>query len=37
MVDINAPGADALLKTCKAALSQEELQKGVGLPLSERA
>jgi thioredoxin-related protein len=32
MVDINAPGADALLKTCKAALSPEELQKGVGYP-----
>ncbi len=32
MVDINAPGADTLLKTCKAALSPEELQKGVGYP-----
>ncbi len=32
MVDINAPGADTLQKTCKAALSPEELQKGVGYP-----
>jgi thioredoxin-related protein len=32
MVDIKAPGAQELLKTCKAALSPEELQKGVGYP-----
>src|SRR5262249_37854769 len=32
MVDIQAPHADALLRECKAALSAEELQKGVGYP-----
>jgi thioredoxin-related protein len=32
MVELEAPHADALLKTCKAALSPEELQKGVGYP-----
>jgi uncharacterized protein YyaL (SSP411 family) len=32
MVDIEAPHADDLLKTCKAALSRDELQKGVGYP-----
>jgi thioredoxin-related protein len=30
MIDLEAPNAEPLLKTCKAALSQEELQKGVG-------
>jgi thioredoxin-related protein len=32
MVDIEAPNAASLLKTCEAALSREELQKGVGYP-----
>src|SRR5262249_36985411 len=32
MVDNQAPHADELLKECKAALSPEELQKGVGFP-----
>ena len=32
MVDTKAPGAEALLGKCKAALSQDELQKGVGYP-----
>jgi thioredoxin-related protein len=31
-VDLEAPNAAELLKTCKAALSQEKLQKGVGYP-----
>jgi thioredoxin-related protein len=31
-VDTEAPNAAELLKTCKAALSQEELKKGVGYP-----
>jgi uncharacterized protein YyaL (SSP411 family) len=32
MVDIESPNADALLAECKAALSPEELKKGVGFP-----
>ncbi len=32
MVDIEAPNAEALLKESKAALSPEELEKGVGFP-----
>jgi hypothetical protein len=32
LVDLEAPNAASLLKTCKAALSQDELQKGVGSP-----
>ena len=32
MVDIGAPHADELLKQCKAALSAEDLKKGVGYP-----
>jgi thioredoxin-related protein len=32
MVDINAPSADELLKTCKAALSEEDRKVGVGYP-----
>jgi thioredoxin-related protein len=32
LVDIEAPRAKELLKECKAALAQEELQKGVGFP-----
>ncbi len=31
-VDLEAPGATALLKTSKDALSKDELQKGVGYP-----
>jgi thioredoxin-related protein len=31
-VDLEAPNAAKLLETCKAALSPEELQKGVGYP-----
>jgi thioredoxin-related protein len=31
-VDIQAPHAAELLKTCKAALSEEELKKGIGYP-----
>ncbi len=31
-VDLEAPNAAELLKTCKDALSQDELQKGVGYP-----
>jgi uncharacterized protein YyaL (SSP411 family) len=31
-VDIQAPNADGLLRDSKAALSREELQKGVGFP-----
>jgi thioredoxin-related protein len=31
-VDLEAPGAAALQKTCKDALSKEELEKGVGYP-----
>jgi thioredoxin-related protein len=32
MVDLEAPHAEPLLERCKAALSKEELQKGVGFP-----
>jgi thioredoxin-related protein len=32
MVDLEAPNAQSLLKSSKAALSPEELQKGVGYP-----
>jgi thioredoxin-related protein len=32
MIDLESPNAELLLKTCKAALSQEELEKGVGYP-----
>jgi thioredoxin-related protein len=32
MVELESPNASELLKTCKAALSSEELQKGVGYP-----
>ena len=32
MVDTQAPGAEALLAKCKAALSPDELQKGFGYP-----
>jgi thioredoxin-related protein len=32
MIELESPNAAALLKTCKEALSQEELQKGVGYP-----
>ncbi len=32
MVDIKAPHADELLKECKAALTKDELEKGVGFP-----
>ncbi|MFO0810485.1 MAG: thioredoxin family protein [Gemmataceae bacterium] len=32
LVDIKAPHADAVLKECKAALSPDELDKGVGYP-----
>ncbi len=31
-IDLESPNAVPLLKTCKAALSQDELQKGVGYP-----
>lgn len=31
-VDLEAPNAAGLLETCKAALSQDELKKGVGYP-----
>jgi thiol-disulfide isomerase/thioredoxin len=32
MIELESPNAEPMLKTCKAALSQEELQKGVGYP-----
>jgi thioredoxin-related protein len=32
MVDLEAPNAPALLDACKAALSQDELRRGVGYP-----
>jgi thioredoxin-related protein len=32
MVELESPNATDLLKTCKAALSSDELQKGVGYP-----
>jgi thioredoxin-related protein len=32
MVELESPNATELLKTCKAALSSDELQKGVGYP-----
>ncbi len=31
-IDLESPNAQDLLKTCKEALSKEELQKGVGYP-----
>jgi thioredoxin-related protein len=31
-IDLESPNAAALLKTCKEALSKDELQKGVGYP-----
>ena len=32
MIELESPNATDLLKTCKAALSSDELQKGVGYP-----
>ena len=32
MIELESPNATELLKTCKAALSSDELQKGVGYP-----
>jgi thiol-disulfide isomerase/thioredoxin len=32
MIDLESPNAEPLLRTCKAALSRDELQKGVGYP-----
>jgi len=32
MIELESPNASSLLKSCRAALSKEELQKGVGFP-----